>query len=96
MNTISVPVKLPAKAPAKTLTLMIGLEGDIRFIYDDELCELLDEGEATIERASHVEPEGTQWVADLSPVNGPKLGPFAKRQEALDAEVAWLNQFHLV
>ena len=27
----------------------------------------------------------------MSPVDGPVLGPFALRQDALDAEVAWLQ-----
>lgn len=37
------------------------------------------------------------WWADLQPSNGPVLGPFETRQEALDAEVAWLrvNLFHV-
>lgn len=78
------------------LTLLISREGHMRFIHDDSLNELLHEGRAKIERASHVEPNGTQWEADLSPVNGPKLGPFDTRQEALDAEIAWLEEFHLV
>lgn len=33
-----------------------------------------------------------QWQADLSPSNGPTLGPFHKRQDAIDAEIAWLNE----
>ena len=48
-------------------------------------------GEASIRRASHVEPEGTAWVADMSPVNGPKLGPYTRRADALDAERRWLE-----
>ena len=48
-------------------------------------------GTVNIRRASHVEPttEG-RWTADLSPVGGPMLGPFALRSEALDAEQQWL------
>jgi hypothetical protein len=47
----------------------------------------------SIRRASHVEPDDDgQWWADLSPVNGPHLGPFAKRSEALTAESSWLEQ----
>ena len=65
--------------------------GEIRFIYSDELISLLDQGNATVKRASHVEPSDGGWTADLSPVNGPVLGPFMKRQEALDAEVKWLK-----
>ncbi len=32
------------------------------------------------------------WWADLLPSNGPVLGPFDTRTEALDAEVAWLRE----
>lgn len=72
--------------------MQIRIQGDeVRFIYSDDLRSLMAQGQATTRRASHVEPEGSKWVADLSPVNGPKLGPFDTRAEALKAEVAWLN-----
>ncbi len=49
-------------------------------------------GRPQIRRASHVEPdESGHWTADLSPVNGPVLGPFDKRSEAIDAELEYLN-----
>jgi hypothetical protein len=35
------------------------------------------------------------WYADMLPVDGPVLGPFNKRQEALDAEITWLREHHL-
>ena len=35
-------------------------------------------------------PDG-RWRADLRPVVGPVLGPFAHRSEALEAERAWLE-----
>lgn len=66
-------------------------EGTVRFIYRDDLRPLLKQGQARIERASHVEPKGTMWEADLTPVSGPVLGPFTTRQAALDAEVEWLD-----
>lgn len=31
------------------------------------------------------------WRANLAPSGGPLLGPFARRNDAIDAEVAWLN-----
>jgi len=34
----------------------------------------------------------TGWAADLAPVGGPVLGPFARRADALAAEVAWLKE----
>ena len=68
---------------------------EMRFIYNDELTELLNNGEAQVRRASHVEPitinNETWWQADLSPVGGPKLPAKKLRKEALQAEVEWLN-----
>ena len=77
-------------------TLLIDESGNITFVYSDSLRPLLALGEPTIKRASHVEPtiEGC-WVADLSPVNGPMLGPFERREQALQEEVQWLNRNHL-
>ena len=53
-------------------------------------------GELTIRRASHVEPdERGRWLADLTPVGGPVLGPFDRRGAALAAEQQWLNSHWL-
>lgn len=77
--------------------IIVGQEGDLQFIYDDELIELLCEGEPIIVRASHVEPNTRgQWLADLGPSGGPILGPFPLRNQALAAEVEWLEQNVLV
>jgi hypothetical protein len=66
--------------------------GNLRFIYNDNLAGLLTLGVSAVARASHVEPHSAGgWTADMSPVDGPVLGPFALRQEALNAEVAWLQ-----
>ena len=66
--------------------------GKIRFVHDDDLVRAMAGlGCATTARASHVEPSGQDWKADLSPVGGPVLGPFARRDEALAAEVEWLT-----
>ena len=68
-------------------------EGQIRFIYDDDLTALMEgQGQTTTKRASHVEPCDGGWLADMSPVHGPVLGPFARRDEALAEEVKWLNK----
>jgi hypothetical protein len=73
------------------MELLVGPDGTVRCVYGDEL-DLLTLGEVKIRRASHVEPdERGRWWADLSPVSGPTLGPFAKRGQALDAEVEWLR-----
>lgn len=72
--------------------LYFGSDGIVRAIYDDDLADLLSElGEPHTQRASHVEPDGSGWSADLSPVGGPILGPFTTRREALSAEVEWLD-----
>lgn len=73
------------------MTLFIS-QGVVRGIYDDALAPLLSIGRATINRASHVEPtRDGKWTADLSPVNGPVLGPFNSRAAALEAEREFLN-----
>lgn len=73
--------------------IQIRLKGDrARFIYSDAWLDLLQQGISQIRRASYVEPDLGGWVSDLSPVGGPKLGPFIRRDEALDAEVKWLNE----
>ncbi len=73
------------------MDLVINADGSIHCIYGEELslCQL---GQLNIRRASHVEPTANgQWTADLTPVNGPVLGPFNQRTEALAAEVNWLR-----
>jgi hypothetical protein len=75
--------------------LVINSSGDIRCVYGEEV-NLSELGRLSIQRGSHVEPTADgQWTADLSPVQGPQLGPFDCRTQALEAEVAWLNQ-HLL
>jgi len=68
-------------------------EGRIQFIWTDSLEPLFKQGQGKVQRASHVEPDDQgNWVADLSPVGGPKLGPFPLRKTALIAEVTWLEK----
>ncbi len=77
--------------PNNEFVITIDEEGVIQFIYDDRLHDLLDEGDKTITRASHVEPDvSMQWTADMGPVNGPTLGPFEFRADALEQERQWL------
>ena len=73
-------------------SIAIAPNGDMSFIYDDKLADLCEQGESVTRRASYVEPSGKGWTADLAPVNGPVLGPFKLRQEALDAERCWLEE----
>ncbi|MFO1001159.1 MAG: hypothetical protein U0936_12510 [Planctomycetaceae bacterium] len=77
------------------MELVINSSGDIRCVYGEEV-NLSELGRLSIQRGSHVEPTADgQWTADLSPVQGPQLGPFDCRTQALEAEVAWLNQYWL-
>ena len=73
------------------MKLFIAPGGAIRCLYS-EAIDLTHLGRPAIGRASHVEPdEEGRWHADLAPVGGPKLGPFACRSQALAAEEAWLE-----
>jgi hypothetical protein len=73
-------------------SISIDTTGNLKFVYNDRLAALLEEGTSRVSRASHVEPTGYgTWIADLSPVDGPTLGPFKLRREALTAEVDWLE-----
>ena len=77
------------------MEVYIDLKGVLETIHDDDF-DLRLLGPLSIRRASHVEPDDTgQWHADLSPVKGPKLGPFLLRREALAAEREWLERHHL-
>jgi hypothetical protein len=75
--------------------LVVNPQGEARCIYSEEI-DLRTLGSLTIRRASHVEPsDDGRWLADLSLVGGPVLGPFDLRTEALSAEVSWLEQHWL-
>ena len=66
--------------------------GGIAHCIYGESVSLSSIGQLAIRRASHVEPDVSgRWIADLSPVGGPQLGPFANRSSALAAEVQWLE-----
>lgn len=89
-------------------TLHIKPDGVIEGVYSDTFADLLNQGEVSIRRASHVEPgrdnQGEPcWFADLSPFLRDRdplhvsskddiLGPFYTRKEALDNEVEWLEK----
>lgn len=66
-------------------------DGSLKMLYDDSLKDLMAQGKTEVKRASDVEPDGKGgWTADLARVGGPVLGPFALREEALEAEKQWL------
>ena len=78
------------------MQLRIDVHGNMHCLYSEAL-DLFCLGDLTIRRASHVEPdEDGRWWADLAPVGGPCLGPFARRSQALDAEAEWLETHWLV
>ncbi len=75
--------------------LVVEPGGRARTLYT-EAINLACLGDVTIRRGSHVEPDDAGcWWADLAPVDGPRLGPFAVRSVALAAEVAWLEKHWL-
>ena len=75
------------------MELVVEPDGAVRCIYD-EAINLSALGRVQITRGSHVEPnEDGRWFADMAVVQGPRLGPFALRSDALDAERAWLESY---
>ena len=76
------------------MQIVIQPNGVVRCVYGEEI-ELSVLGSISIARGSHVEPIEGGWSADLSPVNGPTLGPFRQRSAALKAELSWLNEHWL-
>jgi len=78
------------------MKLLVKPDGTVRAIYQEEI-DLAVLGRPTITRASHVEPTPDGgWLADLTPVGGPVLGPFDRRSEDLEAESDWLERHWLV
>ncbi len=78
------------------MELIVKPNGTLRCIYG-EAIDLHALGSPSVSRASHVEPDQHgRWLADLSPVDGPRLGPFDRRSDALAAESAWLEQHWLI
>lgn len=74
------------------MDLVVSHTGEVRGLYS-EAVELACLGPVSIRRASYVEPlDLGEWAADLGPVAGPQLGPFAQRSAALAAEEAWLRR----
>ena len=77
------------------MKLLISPLGTVHCVYT-EAIDLTTLGRLAISRGSYVEPDAAgQWLVDLSPVHGPKLGPFAQRSAALKSEMDWLEQHWL-
>ena len=80
---------------ATTLELFVAADGSARCLYGETL-NLASLGSLQIERASHVEPDDRgRWMVDLSPVDGPTLGPYLTRSHALSVEAEWLLRHRL-
>ena len=78
------------------MQLVVTPDGAVRCIYSEQI-DLSELGRPVIARGSHVEPDAKgRWFADLDPVGGPTLGPFARRSDALAAETSWLEVHWLV
>lgn len=78
------------------MKISIRPDGKIEHIYSDRLAYLTDLGKSETKRISSVEPtEKGDWLVDLSPIGGPKLGPFSLREDALQAEVKWVERNYL-
>ena len=78
------------------MQLVIKPDGAVRCLYDESI-DLHALGRPVITRGSHVEPDQHgRWLADLSPVGGPRLGPFDSRSQALAAENRWLEEHWLI
>jgi hypothetical protein len=77
------------------MIISIDKHGHVRGVYSDDF-PWRELGKLRIQRASHLEPDHLGlWWADLSLSNGPKIGPFARRADAIAAEVRWLERNHL-
>ncbi len=77
------------------MQLNVRSDGAVRCVYGEEV-NLRELGRLAIKRGSYVEPTGDgKWTADMSPVDGPLLGPFAQRSDALKAERQWLERHWL-
>ena len=71
--------------------LIVDPQGTVWALYEEYL-DWPELGSLAIRRASYVEPRGAVWYADLSPIGGPVLGPFARRSQALAAELEYLQE----
>ena len=73
------------------MQLVIKPNGIVRCVYD-ETIDLHHLGQLSVQRGSTVEPDDAgNWFADLAIVDGPTLGPFTLRSQALAAERQWLE-----
>lgn len=83
---------------SKSTTLVYDPEtGTFKAIFYDEFAPVFKSAGmkdmSSVSRASNVEPSADGWNVDMTPVGGPeRLSQHDTRQQALDAEVAWLSK----
>ncbi len=69
------------------LAVLITADGRVRFMWDDSLAGLCEEGQVEIRRAGDVEPTPDgKWQVDCSRIGGSIHGPFRLRDEAIEVE----------
>jgi hypothetical protein len=75
-------------------TITVRPNGEIEFIYSDELVDLNNLGVPSLRRMSNVEPDRNgDWVAEM--FDGTRLPPRRLRADALASEVQWLEENYL-
>jgi hypothetical protein len=76
------------------MELIVSPRGEITTIYS-EVINLAALGLQRVQRASQVEPDAEgRWWAQV--IDGPHLGPFERRSEAIAAEIDWLTRNRLL
>src|SRR5688572_17769860 len=82
------PTRVEGLSMANEHVVKINEKGDIEFVYDDELSDLLKLGDSVVVRASHVEPHPnkTGWLADMRPSGGPVIGANGSASIAAELE----------
>ena len=74
------------------MKLVVSRRGEVKCLYSEHL-DLRRLGKLHVRRASTIEYQDDGWYAFI--LDGPTLGPFPQRSDALGAEIAWLEQHRL-
>ncbi len=91
----------PAKRPAtveKEVEVIVQTDGSVVMVHDDDLFRLLyGVFDLRTQRAGKVEPTADgRWGVDVGPLTGrpeQQIGVFARRDQALCEEGAWVREF---
>lgn len=68
----------------EVLEVFINEDGTVQHVYDDRLAALFAADVRRTARASHVEPFGQGWIADMRPVGGMILGADGSSYDPID------------